>query len=295
MTPELAVWSGDTVRTDEDGFLYFIGRRDEMIKTSGYRVSPTEVEESRVRDRTRCRCGRGRRRASDARPGDRARRSACAGQERRRRSAARCVQARPARVHGAREASTGATSCREIPTASTIARVSQRNCATCSGGCADDDRPSRSTRRIRGSRSRTIASSSADAALPEIAAQVGRTPFYAYDRAVMTRKVQALREALPADIHLHYAMKANPMPAVVRHMVGLVDGLDVASVGEMEVALAAGAARGRHQLRRTRQDRAELERAAAAGITINVESEREVRVLAALALAAASVRASRCA
>jgi acyl-CoA ligase (AMP-forming) (exosortase A-associated) len=43
--PEVAVFSGDTVRADEDGFLYFIGRRDEMIKTSGYRVSPTEVEE----------------------------------------------------------------------------------------------------------------------------------------------------------------------------------------------------------------------------------------------------------
>ncbi len=43
--PELAVFSGDTVRRDDDGFLYFVGRRDEMIKTSGYRVSPTEVEE----------------------------------------------------------------------------------------------------------------------------------------------------------------------------------------------------------------------------------------------------------
>ncbi len=43
--PEIAVFSGDTVRRDEAGFLYFIGRRDEMIKTSGYRVSPTEVEE----------------------------------------------------------------------------------------------------------------------------------------------------------------------------------------------------------------------------------------------------------
>lgn len=43
--PEIAVFSGDTVREDEDGFLYFVGRRDEMIKTSGYRVSPTEVEE----------------------------------------------------------------------------------------------------------------------------------------------------------------------------------------------------------------------------------------------------------
>ena len=44
--PELAVWSGDTVVADEDGFLYFVGRKDEMIKTSGYRVSPTEVEEA---------------------------------------------------------------------------------------------------------------------------------------------------------------------------------------------------------------------------------------------------------
>lgn len=44
-TPELAVWSGDTVRMDDEGFLYFIGRRDEMIKTSGYRISPSEIEE----------------------------------------------------------------------------------------------------------------------------------------------------------------------------------------------------------------------------------------------------------
>jgi acyl-CoA ligase (AMP-forming) (exosortase A-associated) len=43
--PEIAVFSGDTVRMDDDGFLYFVGRRDEMMKTSGYRVSPTEVEE----------------------------------------------------------------------------------------------------------------------------------------------------------------------------------------------------------------------------------------------------------
>jgi len=45
MLPEVAVFSGDTVRRDAEGFLYFIGRRDEMMKTSGYRVSPTEVEE----------------------------------------------------------------------------------------------------------------------------------------------------------------------------------------------------------------------------------------------------------
>ena len=46
MHTELAVWSGDVVTTDEDGFIYFIGRKDGMIKTSGYRVSPTEIEEA---------------------------------------------------------------------------------------------------------------------------------------------------------------------------------------------------------------------------------------------------------
>ena len=45
-SPEIAVFSGDTVRRDAEGYLYFVGRRDEMIKTSGYRVSPTEVEEA---------------------------------------------------------------------------------------------------------------------------------------------------------------------------------------------------------------------------------------------------------
>ncbi|AWB96302.1 acyl-CoA ligase (AMP-forming), exosortase A system-associated [Agromyces badenianii] len=48
-TPETVVWSGDTVVADEEGFLYFVGRRDEMIKTSGYRVSPSEIEDAAYR------------------------------------------------------------------------------------------------------------------------------------------------------------------------------------------------------------------------------------------------------
>jgi len=44
--PEIAVWSGDRVRRDADNYFYFVGRNDEMIKTSGYRVSPTELEET---------------------------------------------------------------------------------------------------------------------------------------------------------------------------------------------------------------------------------------------------------
>ncbi|NVK22034.1 MAG: acyl-CoA ligase (AMP-forming), exosortase A system-associated [Kangiellaceae bacterium] len=44
--PELAVWSGDTVKRDNEGYLYFIGRKDDMIKCSGYRISPSELEDS---------------------------------------------------------------------------------------------------------------------------------------------------------------------------------------------------------------------------------------------------------
>src|SRR5512141_2940131 len=57
--------------------------------------------------------------------------------------------------------------------------------------------------------------------ISDIAAEVGRTPFYVYDRSVMSRKVAKLRAAVPREVHLHYAMKANPMPEVVRHFCGL--------------------------------------------------------------------------
>ena len=50
-----------------------------------------------------------------------------------------------------------------------------------------------------------------------LAARVGSTPFYAYDRRLLDARVQELRSALPAEIGLHYAMKANPMPALVCH------------------------------------------------------------------------------
>lgn len=72
----------------------------------------------------------------------------------------------------------------------------------------------------------------------QLAAELG-TPFYAYDRTVIDARVTALRAALPAAIKLHYAIKANPMPELVRHMAGRVDGLDVASGGELAVALEA--------------------------------------------------------
>jgi len=116
--------------------------------------------------------------------------------------------------------------------------------------------------------------------LTEIAAEVGRTPFYLYSRQALDARVAELRAILPREVHLHYAMKANPMPAVVRHMVGLTDGLDVASGREMRVALAAGAVPEHVSFAGPGKSIAELEEATAAGITVNAESELELRRLA---------------
>ena len=74
--------------------------------------------------------------------------------------------------------------------------------------------------------------------LSVLAARVGQTPFYAYDRSLLRARVASLRDCLPSGVKLHYAMKANPMPAVVSFMVGLVDGIDVASAGDLKVRCA---------------------------------------------------------
>jgi len=119
--------------------------------------------------------------------------------------------------------------------------------------------------------------------LTRLAERVGSTPFYAYDRSLLSARVAQLRAALPADVHLHYAIKANPMPAVVQHMAGLVDGFDVASGGELKVVLDttmpplqisfAGPGKGERELRQ----------AIAAGIVINLESERELERIVMIA------------
>jgi diaminopimelate decarboxylase len=118
--------------------------------------------------------------------------------------------------------------------------------------------------------------------LRQLAQRVGQTPFYAYDRNALTQRVKHLRYNMPEALKIHYAMKANPMPAVVQHMATLVDGLDLASAGEMQVALdtimpaehVSFAGPGKRPL--------ELQQAIAAGVTLNVESSNELETIAGL-------------
>ncbi len=116
--------------------------------------------------------------------------------------------------------------------------------------------------------------------LTRLAERVGQTPFYAYDRALLTARLAAVRVSLPAGIGLHYAVKANPMPALVGFMRPLVDGLDVASAGEMAVALDAGADPLHVSFAGPGKRDVELVQAVAAGVLVNLESMREVALLA---------------
>ncbi|MBI2380584.1 MAG: pyridoxal-dependent decarboxylase, exosortase A system-associated [Gammaproteobacteria bacterium] len=116
--------------------------------------------------------------------------------------------------------------------------------------------------------------------LRRLAARVGQTPFYAYDRRLLSERVRHLRASLPEGIQLHFAMKANPMPAVVQHLAPLVDGLDVASLKELRVALDTGTDPAHISFAGPGKGEVEIRAAVAAGITLNIESERELPLLA---------------
>jgi diaminopimelate decarboxylase len=119
-------------------------------------------------------------------------------------------------------------------------------------------------------------------ALDRLAERVGSTPFFAYDRALLTERVDLLRRTLPVDLELSYAVKANPMPAVVQHLSGLVDAFDVASAAEMRTALDTPTPPHRVSFAGPGKTPAELTQAVAAGVTIEMESETEARRVVAV-------------
>ncbi len=115
-----------------------------------------------------------------------------------------------------------------------------------------------------------------------LAERIGATPFYAYDRAALTRRATQWREVMPKRLSLHYAVKANPMPALVAHLRGLTDGFDVASLGELTVALDSGMPAEKISFAGPGKTDLELRAAVAAGITVNLESIGELERIAVI-------------
>lgn len=117
--------------------------------------------------------------------------------------------------------------------------------------------------------------------LTRLTHRVGSTPYFAYDRRLITERVAGVRAAMPEGLSIGYAVKANPMPAVVQHLAGLVDALDVASSGEMRVALDTGVAAERVSFAGPGKTDDELSMAVAAGVTVELESVGEAERLVA--------------
>lgn len=135
------------------------------------------------------------------------------------------------------------------------------------------------------------------AELAALALRAGRTPFYVYDTAVVDRQLAAVRAALPPTVQLHYALKANPLPALVAHLAAHVDGFDIASGGELAVVLATLAAGARAAVPRfgvgfdvgfagPGKSLADLAAGVAAGVLFQCESVRELQAIAAAGTAA---------
>lgn len=108
-----------------------------------------------------------------------------------------------------------------------------------------------------------------------LAERVGSTPFFAYDRGMLTRRIDLLRGTLPPGIDLSYAVKANPMPAVVQHLSGLVDSFDVACALEMRTALDTPMPANPVSFAGPGKTSAELSQAVGAGATTAMKSENE--------------------
>ncbi len=103
----------------------------------------------------------------------------------------------------------------------------------------------------------------------------GDTPLFVYDSAMLTARVAAWRAAMPAEVQLHFAMKANPYAPLLAFMARLVDGFDVASGGELKAAIASGMPAGDISFAGPGKRDRELEATINAGATLNLESAGE--------------------
>jgi diaminopimelate decarboxylase len=107
--------------------------------------------------------------------------------------------------------------------------------------------------------------------------QAGGTPLFVYSADLVRQRVADLRAAMPQRLRIHYAVKANPYAPLLRLLADLVDGFDIASKGELRMALDAGQQPGRISFAGPGKRDKELRAAIAAGVTLNLESAGEAR------------------
>lgn len=112
-------------------------------------------------------------------------------------------------------------------------------------------------------------------AASELVERAGDTPCFIYSSDMLRARVASLRAAMPQRLSIHYAMKANPFAPVLQLMASLVDGIDIASAGELALATAAGMDPANISFAGPGKRNRDLEAAIIAGVTLNLESEGE--------------------
>lgn len=112
--------------------------------------------------------------------------------------------------------------------------------------------------------------------ITDIVKAAGGTPLYVYDSELIRARVKVLRSTVPKSVKIHYAMKANPHRDVVHLLASLVDGLDVASEGELRIALTTNVPRSEISFAGPGKRPPEVDAAVATGVVLNVESETEI-------------------
>ncbi len=112
-------------------------------------------------------------------------------------------------------------------------------------------------------------------AASELVERAGDTPCFVYSSDMLRARVASLRAVMPDRLSIHYAMKANPFAPVLALMASLVDGIDIASAGELKLATSAGMDPARISFAGPGKRDRDLEAAIAAGVTLNLESEGE--------------------
>lgn len=105
--------------------------------------------------------------------------------------------------------------------------------------------------------------------------EAGDTPLFVYDLGMVEQRIARFRAIIPAGVQLHYAVKANPYRPLLQRIVRKVDGLDVASAGELRRALDAGASPSDISFAGPGKRDSDLDAAIRAGVTINCESQAE--------------------
>jgi len=119
--------------------------------------------------------------------------------------------------------------------------------------------------------------------LTHIEKLLGQTPYYAYDKNLISQKIAYLKEILPNKVSLHYAIKANPYPSLVQFTSPLVDGFDVASKKEMLLAIQAGMPSKKISFAGPGKTAADITAAIIAGVTLHIESINELNTVQEIA------------